>query len=471
MYKISIHDIAFWICAFFLLGVFLMSFSGNILLILIGTFLAAVYLLFLGNKNFSVLVLAVLAGSFYYQSFGFLEKRTNLPLENNSEFTGVVQKVDQASLKQNLVLALEPPYSGQIRVSARPYPAFDYGDRIRLVGKVKELPPSYAGYYLSKRIIAISDLPKIEILEKNQGNYLKANLLKFKSRLVEVFQKILPSDKSALLAGITFGERSGFSKELENKMALSGTTHLVALSGYNISVIAWAAAVIFGAYFSRSVSFYLSVFLIVLFVLMTGAEASAVRAAIMGIIAILAKETERFFSVRNAIVIAAFLMILYNPNILVFDLGFQLSFAALLGIVYVLPALKKFFRMEDSGVLAWKENFLVTFSAQLAVSPILLGAFGKLPVLAMLPNVLIGWAIPYTMGLGFLIAGIGLFSNFLASVVGLTASWLLSYELWIIDFFSRFSPIISFASFGIIQAAAYYFILIWFVFYYGEPKK
>ncbi len=363
MSKMSIHDIAFWIFAFFLLGVFLMSFSGNNLLIFTGTFLAAACLLFLGNKNFSVLVLAVLAGSLYYQSFGFLEKRVNLPFENNSEFTGIVQKVDQTSSKQDLVLSLELPYSGQIRVNTRTYPAFDYGDRIKLVGKAKDLPPSYAGYYHSKGIVVISDLPKIEILEKGKGNYLKAVLLNFKNRLVGIFQKILPADQSALLAGITFGERSGFSKESENKMALSGTTHLVALSGYNISVIAWAAAVIFGAYFSRSVSFYLSVFLIVLFVLMTGAEASAVRAAIMGIIAILAKETERLFSVRNAIVVAAFLMIIYNPDILVFDLGFQLSFAALLGIVYILPALKNFFQMADGGFLSWKENLLVTFSA------------------------------------------------------------------------------------------------------------
>ncbi len=105
------------------------------------------------------------------------------------------------------------------------------------------------------------------------------------------------------------------------------------------------------------------------------------------------------------------------------------------------------------------------------MGPLLLGAFGKLPVLAMIPNVLIGWAIPYTMGLGFLISGVGLFSNFLALAIGLIANWLLSYELWVIDFFSRFSPIISSASFGIIQALIYYAILTWFVFYYGEPKK
>lgn len=449
----------------------MVSLSINILPILIATILAAAYLLFLRNKNFSILVLAVIAGSLYYQGFGFLEKTVNMPFGNHSEFTGVVRKADKNSSKQKLVLALEPPYGGQIIVNLQPFPIYDYGDLLQVSGSVKKPPQNSIGYFYSQGIVGIADLPKIEILGKDKGNYLKAKLLNFKSHLVRIFQNILPRDQAALLAGITFGERSEFSKDLQDKMALTGTTHLVALSGYNISVIAWAAALIFGAYFSRSVSFYLSVFLIIIFVLMTGAEASAVRAAIMGIIAILANQTERIFSVRNAIVIAAFLMTLYNPNLLVFDLGFQLSFAALLGIVYILPALKNIFKMKGGGFLSWKENLLVTFSAELAVAPLLLGIFGKLPLLAIIPNLLVGWAIPYTMGLGFLTAGLGLFSDFLASISGLVANWFLTYELWIIEAFSGLSPILYFKSFVFIYSLAYYGILALFVFYYGKPKN
>ena len=108
-------------------------------------------------------------------------------------------------------------------------------------------------------------------------------------------------------------------------MSQSGTTHLVALSGYNITVIAIAVSTLLSYFLRRRIVFWLSILTIIAFVLMTGAEASVVRAAIMGGIILLAKQIGRIHSMRNAIVFAALLMVLFNPKILRFDIGFQLS--------------------------------------------------------------------------------------------------------------------------------------------------
>jgi len=86
-----------------------------------------------------------------------------------------------------------------------------------------------------------------------------------------------------------------------------------------------------------------------------------IRAAVMGALVVMAQESGRIFDVRNAIMLAGFLMVLYNPKILVFDIGFQLSFLALLGIVYLKPALQKLSRMKESpGFLSWRDNLLTT---------------------------------------------------------------------------------------------------------------
>ena len=130
-------------------------------------------------------------------------------------------------------------------------------------------------------------------------------------------------------------------------MAKSGTTHLVALSGQNITIIVIAISSFFGFFARRKSVFWLTLLIIIFFVLMTGAEASVVRAAVMGGIILLAKQIGRVHSIRNAIAAAAFIMILYNPKIFRFDVGFQLSFMALLGIVYLSPAIRKFLKMKE----------------------------------------------------------------------------------------------------------------------------
>ena len=426
-----------------------------------------IFLYFLIFKKYWLagLSLLVIVGAGYYQAFDYFQSQANIVFGVKAEFSGIVRKIDKSSARQELVLELDQPHSGRIKINARPYPSFEYGDRLKISGIIKEPLPETGAYLAKDGIFGIASFPEIAVSEKGRGNLIKAGLLALRSKIFRIFKENLPQEKAALLAGLTLGERAGFSPEFREKMNLSGTAHIVALSGYNISVIGWAAAGIFSLWFSRSISFYLTVMVIALFVLMSGAEASVVRAAIMGIILLLSKEAERLFSVRNAIAVAAFLMAIANPKVLVFDAGFQLSFFALLGIVYILPVLKNIFPYQSPGILKWKENSLMTLSAQLAVVPLLLAVFGRFSLLALISNVLIAEAIPITMGLGFLMAGLGFISGFLGQIAALAVYPFLAFELWIIDLFSRFTlPIIS-ESFSFSAAAIYYLALISLIYF------
>ena len=185
----------------------------------------------------------------------------------------------------------------------------------------------------------------------------------------------------------------------------------------------------------------------------------------MGGIVLLAKRANRLYSFRNAIVIAAFLMILDNPKVLSFDVGFQLSFMALLGIVYLQPAIQKFLKIsvENQSVLGWKENLLTTFSAQSAVLPLLVLYFGNFSPISLLSNVLILSVVPLTMALGFVLGFIGFISYELSLIFGWFVNLLLSYETFIIKFFGGLNAF-QIDSMGIPLAFIYYIILAVFIF-------
>jgi competence protein ComEC len=279
--------------------------------------------------------------------------------------------------------------------------------------------------------------PKITRIASHHGFWLKEYLLEQKNRVRDVFNTLLPQDQSALLEGITLGIQNDFSKTQKADMVQSGTTHLVALSGYNIAILVLVVRRILRRFFTRRGSLYGTTIAIILFVLMVGASASVVRAAIMGILLLLAREKGRLYDARNAIAFTALLMVLFLPNIVRFDVGFQLSFASLLGLIYLEPVLKQtlfaeFIRKESA--LDWRENCVTTIAAQCAVLPILLMAFGQASILGVVANTLILPFVPITMLLGFMLAGIGLISATLGFILAQGVSLLLSYELWVIHF-------------------------------------
>lgn len=418
------------------------------------------------------LVLLILPGLLYFQwDDSRFQKKTDIIFNQKTVFEGVIINNPELELaKQEFYAELKRPLNSSILVKLPLYPQFQYGDLIRFEGSIqKPEPAGYANYLAKEGISGVSYFLKTELLESHQGLVVREKLYNLKNRIVNSFQKILPVKEAALLSGLTVGSRSEFSNEFKEAMSRSGTTHIVALSGYNITIIAWAAAALFLYFFSRRTSFILTVLLILGFVVMAGAEASVVRAAIMGLLVLSAKELGRLYDFRNAIMFAALLMIFINPKVLVFDIGFQLSFLALLGIIYLKPAMVKIFLRRppdqlEPGFLAWRENIFTTLSAQLAVAPLLISNFGNFSLTSLLANVIILETVPVAMGFGFVIAAVSFISYYFALVFGWATWLLLRFEILVIELFSKlailFSPALSVGA-----AVSYYLVLIFLVIY------
>jgi competence protein ComEC len=428
------YDAAFYIAVFFILGVAAAGFGLNIWLTsALSVFLIVFLYIFpdtLFNKSAKLcsLVSIILLGFFYYYFFGAFYKDI-IVFDKNITFKGIVFEEPNYGLEsQEINISLQNPYKGEVKVYSSVFPQFHYGDLLELKGVIKK--SSFGDFN-------ISSLPKIEILKENQGNAFKADLYKIKNILISNLQEVLPVGKSALASGLLFGEQSEFSKEFKENMKNSGTTHLVALSGYNIAIIGLAVSAALSYILNREKAFYVSVLVIISFVLMTGAEESVVRAAVMGIIALIAEQNSRLYSLRNAITLTALFMVILNPKVLVFNVGFQLSFAALLGLIYLQPIFGKVFKINDNpGSFGWRKNFTQTLSAQIAAFPIIITTFGYFSPVSLLANVLILEFIPLTMFLSFITAVAGLLSYELSLLMGWIAGFLLGYEIFIINFFN-----------------------------------
>jgi len=415
----------------------------------------------------ALLTVFILLGAGYYKYDD--AKFRNIKIDFNKEinFSGIVIDDPQYSSNiQTLIIRLEESYLGRISVKLMLYPQFHYGDKISFKGKIeKPQGNSYASYLAKEKINGLSDFPKAELAQSGLGSKIKSALFNFKHSIIDSYRKVLPPDQAAFLAGLTFGERGGLTKEFKEAMSRSGTSHLTALSGLHLTIISAAVAILMGYLFSPALAFLFTALIIFGFVAMTGFAFSAARAAIMGFAVLLAKLVGRIYDPRNSIALAAFLIILFNPKALVFDLGFQLSFLAVLGIIYFQPAFRKLLKFKPGpGFLAWRENFLMTFSAQLATAPILIINFGNFSLTAFIANILILTVIPLTMVLGFSIGFFHFLSYYLALILGWLVSLFLNYEIFIINFFAKIAAPIN-PSLNFWGILAYYLILAGFVFY------
>lgn len=433
-------------------------------------FAAAIFIFLLigkyGWKEFFFILFLFAFGIFYYNFFFNLkESSQKLVFDKNITFSGVVSKEPQLSEKyQRLTVELRPPLAGEISILVSLSPEVNYGDIIEAAGEIKR-----AAF---KNQEPISFFPEFKIAGEHKGFFIKEKLLSFKKLVISQFKKFLPSDSAALLSGLTLGWRGDFTDEFKKEMSLSGTTHLVALSGYNITILVLVIAGAFGYFLSRRLTFWLTSGIICLFIVMVGAEFSVVRAALMGFLALSAKEVSRRFSMRNAIALTAAGMIFVDPSTL-FDVGFQLSFLSLIGIVYLGSPLNILFRIKENSksFLSWRENAITTLSAQLAVAPILIQVFGNFSLTSIAANILILEFVPLTMLFGFLLAVFGWIFYYAGFVLSFLENILLKYELGVIKLFADWSvPVLSTGN-SLFLFGIYYSAIIIFAIYAVKPKN
>lgn len=469
------YEIFFYGGMFFLAGVLAASAGVAPFFVTAGTFAAIGILAVFRARGgirftwFAWLLLFIITGSFYFRLDDAQFRSARVVFGEKHSFVGMV--TSDPVVKdgvQEMRLALREPFTAYVLLTARAYPRFSYGDEVQGEGAVmRAQEPSYAHYLEKERVRGTMKYPSISITGSHKGSVITSALYAVKHRIMSSFTATLPPEEAVFLGGLTIGARGSFSAELKDAMQKSGTTHLVALSGYNITILVAVAMGLFLFVFPRRVSFVLATLTIVAFVIMTGAEASVVRAGVVGFLVLLARDIGRAHDFRNVILCAAVLMVLANPKVLAFDAGFQLSFLALIGIVYVRPALMTLIGMkeDDASFLSWKDNMLTTTAAQLATLPLLIANFGIVSPVSIFSNIAILELVPTTMALGFFSAAASFVSGGFSQFIGLIASMFLKVELGLIYFFARMSYPVH-LKIGAVIVVLYYAVLLYITWRY-----
>lgn len=260
-------------------------------------------------------------------------------------------------------------------------------------------------------------------------------LFSAKERLSLNLKENLSSSSSALALGILFGDKSGFSGQFKEGLKKSGTTHIVALSGFNITVVVSFIGAVFFFLPPKWRPAALTAGIII-FVAIVGPSASVIRASIMGALALFAKNSGRLVDIKGPIAFAALAMAIHDPSAIAFDAGFSLSFLALLGIVFISPKIKRsLFKEENPGKI--KSAFAECLSAELAAAPALMVFFGSVSWFSFIPNLMIIWSIPLAMAFSFASGLASFASGWAAFPFSVAAEALLSYEIGVINFFAN----------------------------------
>ncbi len=338
------------------------------------------------------------------------------------------------------------PVSGNITVKTLIYPEYTYGDNVEIECFLQQPTNfedsrfNYEKYLAKQDVWSICSSPKIKVLDGNSGNSLVKIMLGFKNKIQTNISRLWPEPDSSLMAGILYGSRSGLPADLTDNFSRTGISHIIAVSGYNVSIIIVAlnAILIYLGFFRRQ-SFWLLVCLILAFVFFTGASASVVRAGVMALVVLVAGRVGRLSAIGRVLVYACVIMLAFNPYILLWDAGFQLSFLATIGLVYISPIIQNIFdnkfNIKNPMVLVMVEIFATTMAAIIATLPLIMYQFGRVSLVAPLVNILILWTIPLLMLFGFL----ALILSFLVFPIGQLIAWLtevgIQYVIMITNWF------------------------------------
>jgi competence protein ComEC len=342
------------------------------------------------------------------------------------------------------------PVRGLLLVRASNNQVFHYGDILRLRGKLKTPPEnedfSYRDYLAGKNIHSYMSSAEVTLLPGRGGNPVSAALYEFKDKALENIHRLFPDPESSLLAGILLGVDTGLTSELQQAFKDTGTAHIIAISGFNISIIAGLFFTFFSKFLGTRRGALLAIIGIIFYTILVGGEAAVVRAALMGTLALFAKQIGRRQFALNTLLAVALLMCLWNP-LFIWDVGFQLSFFATLGLILYADPFSQFANRiiaryfpasaAEKAAELFSEFVLLTLAAQVATIPIMAYHFQRISLVSFIANPFILPVQPAVMILG----GLAVLLSLVWFPLGQIAAWVawpfVVYTIRMVELFDR----------------------------------
>ena len=336
------------------------------------------------------------------------------------------------------VLVDGTPKRDKILLNAPRYPSSNIGVRVRF-GCTLEAPAfidsfDYPTYLAIRGTYAVCRVAEVPLVIDQANPSLGLMLATLRQTILHTIGRHLPEPESTLLAGLLIG-RAEFSQLWKARFLATGTTHIVAASGFNITLVISA---VFGLLtwlgVRRQHAFWLLLITVAIYAVLAGLEPSVVRAATMGTLVLTSRQVGRKTSMRNIVLLAVAVMLAFEPRLLLGDVGFQLSVISTIALIWLSPHILKYLTWLPTN---WeiRDTFSSTLTATLCTLPIVILSFGQVSLVGPFVNLLVLPFVEIAMSLGVLgtILAIPLSAlPLISSLVTLPAWAVLRLILWLI---------------------------------------
>lgn len=452
--------------------------------------LVAIFLLIIfGRKRFLVVIFLWLI----FFIFGVWRYQLSLPhcddpgnvcfyQEKFVSLTGRVENPGRKITGQNVTFSVENieinnerrPAGGKIIFFAGLSPRYDPGDVLRVSCFLK-LPTAtadfaYDRYLAAFDIYSVCSFPKVEIIAKRASFF--GQFFTIKEKLLAAIARAVPEPQVSILQAMVLGERGAIPRELLDLFSKVGLSHIIAISGANITIIVSILMYLaIGLGIKRPQAFYLSAAGITFFILLIGDQPSATRAAVMGLVVLYAQKIGRVNNALNAILFSAFLMLIINPKLLLFDIGFELSFLAVIGLIYLSPIINR-------AVAGWpnvfglREIIATTLAAQIMTLPLIIFYFKIISLVALLTNILVLPIISFVTIYGLVNILIATVSTTLGTILG-WLSWLAISYIIVVSRLAAKLPFawVEFSGLDLSLMILCYVVIFYFIYYEQRKSK
>lgn len=361
-------------------------------------------------------------------------------------FSGtIVQDPEERRGSNHLVVAPDGE-EWRMLLTIDPFTSWRYGERVSVEGKLQRPAVfedfDYRSYLAKDGVYAVMYYPAIQSLgiqpSRHVGEAAMRILLWQKTKWKEMVRSHFSPPQSSILAATLLADKSDWSDDFSTALNRTGLTHVTAISGQHITIFSallLPLLLMLGLWKKRAI--LLVLVFVALFITVTGFEASAIRAGIMGTLGMIGTLAGRRSDSIRALAFAGAAMLALNPLLLSRDAGFQLSFLAVLGILWCYPYFRKVFVWlpELFGI---RDAAAMTIAAQMLTLPVIISNFGSVSLVSPLTNILIGPIAPLLVGAGlaFLLAG-SLLGSVGAFLFSLPLVFLLSYFSFVAEVFSQ----------------------------------